>query len=144
MLCPFEVSGVHDAAALEVFHELVPGVSHSVLVRGGGVMLLQGGRQKAFCFVVNVAFLVHDGQDNNCDLHGTRKELSANYSYPNLHAEDEDDEDAVSCEQDSRLLDGAAVSEEAEYEDEGTECDQDVGGIVNMNRRNKRLQSELV
>ena len=74
----------------------------------------------------------------------SRSSATPNYSYPNLHAEDEDDEDAVSCEQDSRLLDGAAVSEEAEYEDEGTECDQDVGGIVNMNRRNKRLQSELV
>ena len=74
----------------------------------------------------------------------SRSSATPNYSYPNLHAEDEDDEDAVSCEQDSRLLDGAAVSEEAEDEDEGTDCDQDVGGIVNITRRNKRLQLELI
>ena len=107
-------------------------------------MLLQGARQEALGAVVNVAFLVHDGQDNHCDLHGTRKELPPNYSCPNLHAEDDDDEDAVSCEQDSGFLDGAAVPEEAEDEDEGPERDQDVGGIVNMNRRNKRLQLELI
>ena len=107
-------------------------------------MLLQGARQEALGAVVNVAFLVHDGKDNHSDLKGNRKELSSNYSCPNLHAEDDDDEDAVSCEQDSGFLDGAAVTEEAEDEDEGPERDQDVGGIVNMNRRNKRLQLELI
>ena len=71
------------------------------------------------------------------------KNYPPNYSCPNLHAEDDDDEDAVSCEQDSGLLDGAAVPEEAEDEDEGPERDQDVGGIVNMDRRNKRLQLEF-
>ena len=107
-------------------------------------MLLQGARQEALGAVVNVAFLVHDGKDNHSDLKGNRKELSSNYSCPNLHAEDDDDEDAVSCEQDPGLLDGAAVPEEAEDEDEGPERDQDVGGIVNVNRRNKRLQLELI
>ena len=123
---------------------MVPGVSHGVPVQGDGVMRLQGVRQEALRPVINVAFFIHDGQDNNCDLHGTHRELSPNYSFPNLHAKDDNDEDAVSCEQDSRLLDGAAVSEEAEDEDEGTERDQDVGGIVNITRRNKRLQLELI
>ena len=57
-----------------------------------------------------------------------------------LQAEDDNDEDSVCCEQDSRLLDGAAVSKEAKDEDKGPERDEDVGGIVNQHRINEILQ----
>ena len=57
-----------------------------------------------------------------------------------LEAEDDDNEDGVGCEEDAGLFDGAAVSEEADDEDEGPESDEDVGGIVNQNRINEFLQ----
>ena len=59
---------IHDATALEVAHDVVPGEGHRVLVLGGGVVLGQGVRQEALGCGVNVAPFVHDCQDNNCNL----------------------------------------------------------------------------
>lgn len=48
-----------------------------------------------------------------------------------LEERDDNDEESVSRQQDPGLLDGAAVAQEADYEDECSGSDQDVGPLLN-------------
>jgi len=52
----------------------------------------------------------------------------------NLESEDDDEEEAVGSEEDPRLFDGPAVSEERDDEDEGANCDEDVRPLLNYFR----------
>ena len=138
-----EVCVVIDAAALEVVHYVIPGEGHGVLVVADSVVVPQGVRQEFLGLLVNVGLLEYNSQDNNCNLkrkmESNRKIIGFDQWFY-LQAEDDNDEDSVCCEQDSRLLDGAAVSKEAKDEDKGPERHEDVGGIVNQHRINEILQ----
>ena len=63
-----EVFVVIDAATLEVAHDVIPGEGHGVLVVADSVVVFQGVRQEFLGMQVNVAFLVYNSQDNNCNL----------------------------------------------------------------------------
>ena len=68
VFCLCEVCVVHDATATEVTHDVIPGDGHGVLVIADRVVLSQGVCQEVLSWLVNVAFLEHDSQDNNCNL----------------------------------------------------------------------------
>ena len=57
-----------------------------------------------------------------------------------LQAEDDDQEYAISRQEDSGLLDTTAVAEEGDDEDEGSESNKQVSCLVNDGRLNKLLQ----
>ena len=63
-----EVFVVIDAAALELAHDVIPGEGHGVLAVADSVVVFQGVRQEFLGLQVNVAFLVYNSQDNNCNL----------------------------------------------------------------------------
>ena len=57
-----------------------------------------------------------------------------------LEERDDNDEESVSRQQDPGLLDGAAVAQEADYEDECSGSDQDVGPLLNHWRLGQLLK----
>ena len=57
-----------------------------------------------------------------------------------LEENDDDDEESVGGEEDARLLDGAAVAEEGEHEDEGATRDEHVRALLDHRRLSQLLQ----
>ena len=58
-----------------------------------------------------------------------------------LEASDDDEKESVGREEDPGLLDGAAVAEEGDEEDEGPGGDQDVGALLDHRRLSQLLLS---
>ena len=48
-----------------------------------------------------------------------------------MEESNDDDEESIGCEEDSGLLDGSAVAQEGDDEDERPGRDQDVGALFN-------------
>ena len=57
-----------------------------------------------------------------------------------LQTEYDDQEDSIGCQQDSGLLDGSAVAQEGDDEDESSEGDEDVSCLVNDGGLDKLLE----
>ena len=95
-------------------HDNIPSQSDCIGLRLDLVVLVDGVLEEVLRVFVRVALVDGDEDDSS-----------------NLESEDDDEEEAVGSEEDPRLFDGPAVSEERDDEDEGADCDEDVRPLLN-------------